>query len=217
MHLARNIIIIIIIIIITGDFLCTHFVCLISQKWNVLFWKITLVSCRMNCCLTYDNTCLCVLLCLLTITILWLPVSSICGLITLGYVIQHNSLSVIFHPCSFCPSFSSPAFSSPALLSVIFESCIFHPCNVVRHFPVLHFPALHFCPSFSSPAVSCPANSVAPQGGHRTEGHWNANTGSWRHLRTSQRSMDLKPLCPTLDAHTHSATPQLRADAKYIT
>jgi len=188
MHLARNIIIIIIIIIITGDFLCTHFVCLISQKWNVLFWKITLVSCRMNCCLTYDNTCLCVLLCLLTITILWLPVSSICGLITLGYVIQHNSLSVIFHPCSFCPSFSSPAFSSPALLSVIFQSCIFRP-----------------------------ANSVAPQGGHRTEGHWNANTGSWRHLRTSQRSMDLKPLCPTLDAHTHSATPQLRADAKYIT
>jgi len=25
-----------------------------------------------------------------------------------------NSLSVIFHPCSFCPSFSSPAFSCPA-------------------------------------------------------------------------------------------------------
>jgi len=60
-----------------------------------------------------------------------------------GHQPSFNTMSVIFHPCSFCLSISSPAFSTPA--------------NLARHFPVLHFPALHFCPSFSSPAFSSPA------------------------------------------------------------
>ena len=161
MHLYRNIIIII-IIIIAGDFLCIHFVCLISQKCIILennfgfmpyellldIWYMPL-----RIALFIDNYDF------MTTCVQYLRLNNV-RLCNSTY--DTLIVSVIFHPCSFCPSFSSPAFSSPALLSVIFQSCIFQPCTFVRHFPVLQIPALHFCPSFSSPAFSCPANSVAP-------------------------------------------------------
>ena len=85
-----------------------------------------MVLCRLNCCLTYDNICLCiclcVLLCLLTITILWLRVHFCPSFRVLQIPALH-----------FCPSFSSPAFSCPA--NSVAPVRILH-CNVCANLSI---------------------------------------------------------------------------------